>query len=227
MNDHRHDDDGHHHDRGNGHHHGHEHDQGLRGALRYLRFAREMWSSDINEAVIDLVAPAAGERVVDIGAGMGAGLGAATRNGATVVAVEPTPFMRRILTARRMLRRDRDRVEVLDGTAEHLPIDDDSIDALWAVNTMHHWSDHIAAAGEIRRVLRPKGRLVLVDESFDDPSHPDHERFSKRHGDDEHHGFTMVDADRMEALLRDAGFPSVTAESRTIAGVPAIVVVTP
>ena len=55
------------------HDHGHENDQGVKGALRYLRWLPQMWRSPINDAVVDLVDPQPGERVVDVGAGMGAG----------------------------------------------------------------------------------------------------------------------------------------------------------
>lgn len=81
---------------------GHANDQGIKGALRYLRLLPQMWRSPINDAVVDLVDPKPGERVVDIGAGMGAGAMRAAATGAHVIAVEPTPFMRRVLNVRRM-----------------------------------------------------------------------------------------------------------------------------
>lgn len=221
--DHDHDHDHHHHGH-EGHGHGHENDQGLKGALRYLRHAPEMWRSSMNTEVIELVGPTTGERVLDIGAGMGAGLGPGTKDGATVVAVEPTPFMRRVLKLRRLARRDRRRIEVLDGTAEDLPVGDGSIDAVWAVNTMHHWSDHEQAGRELLRVLRTGGRIVLVDELFNDPTHPDHDRFGGGDDGHEHHGFTMVDAEQMESTLRTAGFDEVDAERRVLDGCPAVVV---
>ena len=188
---------------------------------RYLRFAPQMWRSDVNDAVIDLVDPHRGERVVDIGAGMGAGAVVAARTGVEVIAVEPTPFMRRTLRARRLFQRARNRITVVDGSAEHLPVDDHTVDVLWAVNTMHHWVDPVRGVAEISRVLRPGGRVVLVDEDFEDPTHPQHERFGADHGD-EHHGFTMVDADRMGGLLTDAGLTDVDASRRTLADRPTI-----
>ena len=191
--------------------------------LRYLRWAPEMWSSEINEAVIDLVAPEPGERVVDIGAGMGAGTVLAARAGASVIAVEPTPFMRIIVSVRRWFLRSRDLVTVADGAAEQIPAEDDSVDAVWAVNTMHHWVDTEAAVVEIARVLRPGGRVVLIDEDFADPEHPEFERFGS--GDDpEHHGFTMVDASQMGDLLEAAGLIDVEAGRRTLAGCPVLAV---
>lgn len=201
--------------------HGHASDQGIRGMLRYLRFAPHMWRSDVNVAVIELVDPRPGERTVDVGAGMGAGTVIAARTAAEVIAVEPTPFMRRTLRTRRLFQKARRNITVVDASAEHLPLDDRSVDAIWAVNTMHHWVDPERGAAEIARTLRPGGRVVLVDEDFEDPSHPEFERFSADHGD-EHHGFTMVDAGRMGELLTTAGLADVDASMRTLAGRPTI-----
>ncbi|MCP5025780.1 MAG: methyltransferase domain-containing protein [Actinomycetia bacterium] len=208
------------------HGHGHAHDQGLSGMLRYLRYAPEMWRSEINDAVVDLVVPQPGERVLDIGAGMGAGTAVAADGGATVVAVEPTPFMRRVLTVRRLARRSRSRIEIEAGAAEQLPAAAASIDAVWAVNTMHHWIDPERGAAEIGRVLRPGGRVVLVDENFTDPDHPDYENFGSRQADDDghHHGFTMVDAAEMGDWLRLVGLVGVEAAERRVAERPSIVV---
>jgi SAM-dependent methyltransferase len=205
-----------------GHEHGgHENDQGIKGALRYLRWLPQMWRSPLNNAVIDLVDPQAGERVLDIGAGMGAGAMRAAASGAHVIAVEPTPFMHRVLTVRRLFSRRRRSVDVVDGTAERLPVDDRTIDAVWAVNTMHHWVDVERGVAEIARVLTPEGRVLLVDEVFTDPSHPDFARFGADHGP-EHHGFTMVEADGMGAMLRAAGLTEVDASNHPIAGRPVI-----
>jgi SAM-dependent methyltransferase len=210
-----------HHDHGpHGHVHGHAHDRGVRATLRYLRWARRMWRSDVNDAVVDLVRPTAGERVLDIGAGMGPGTVLAARTGASVVAVEPTPFMRRTLSARRLVLRDRARVTVMDGAAEHLPVADASADAVWAVNSMHHWVDARQAAGEIARVLRRGGRVVLVDEDFDDPAHPDHERFGRTRSDDHHHHFEVVDLEGWGRLFTAAGLVDVDARTKDLRGRP-------
>lgn len=211
----------HDHDHDHGHHHGHENDQGVRGALRYLRWLPQMWRSDVNEAVVELIAPMPGERVVDVGAGMGAGAFRAAAAGAHVTAVEPTPFMRRVSGLRRLASRHRGRVAVVDGTAERLPLDAHGTDALWAVNTMHHWTDLGQGAAEIARVIRPGGRVLLVDEVFTDPAHPDYERFGRQHEGD-HHGFTMVEADQVVRLLQAAGLVEVEAAHRGIAGRPVI-----
>jgi SAM-dependent methyltransferase len=53
------------------------------------------------------------------------------------------------------------RVEVLEGTAEALPLDDASVDAV-TVAQAFHWFEPPAALAEIARVLRPGGHLFLV-----------------------------------------------------------------
>lgn len=214
-------DDAHHHP--DEHHHGHSHDRGLRGALRYLRWAPQMWRSEMNDAVVELVDPGRHQRVVDIGAGMGAATVRAAKQGASVTAVEPTPFLRGILRVRRMFQRARKRIHVVDGAAEHLPVADHSADAVWATNSMHHWVDPAAGLAEIARVLRPGGRMVLVDEDFENPAHPDHHRF----GSDQHdhdHDFHMVDIEHMGRLATAAGLASVTAGARQVADRPVLAV---
>lgn len=217
-----HDHGGHDHD---GHGHGHANDQGLRGALRYLRFAPQMWRSEINDAVVDLADPQAGEFVLDIGAGMGAGVARAAASGASITAIEPTPFLRQVLSLRTATFLRKSSITVIDGAAEKLVVRDGSIDAVWAVNTMHHWVDQERAAAEISRVLAPNGRAVLVDENFSDPSHPDHEEFTNRHGEDHDHGFHMVDVDEMAALMSGVGLTQIDASERDLAGRPVFAVI--
>jgi SAM-dependent methyltransferase len=191
--------------------------------LRYLRFAREMWKSEVNDAVVARLAPEREEVVMDIGAGAGAGTMAAVKSGCAVVAVEPTPYMRRVLGIRRLIGRVGDQVRIVDGAAEATGVDTGSIDAAWAVNTMHHWTDLDAGVAELARVLAPGGRVLLVDENFDDPAHPDYEKFGS--GRDEHdHHFQTVDPESVAAGLRRAGLVVDFAGFDQIAGRPSIVI---
>jgi SAM-dependent methyltransferase len=85
-------------------------------------------------------------------------------SGARVVAVEPLAEMRA------QLGRIVPGAEVIAGTAEDLPLDDESTDAV-TVGQAFHWFDAEAAAAEIARVLRPGGALALVwnIRDLDDP----------------------------------------------------------
>jgi ubiquinone/menaquinone biosynthesis C-methylase UbiE len=179
-----------------------------------------MWTSPVNREAVTLLDIHADERVLDVGAGMGPGVMLAARAGARVVAVDPTPFMRLVVGVRRLWQRSRRRIEILDGAAEHLPVMDASVDAAWAVNVMHHWADLDAGVAELGRVLRRGGRLILVDEDFDDPAHPDHQR--RRTGRRTHHlEFVDVDPAVVGAKLAAAGFTLAEAGQTVFAGRPA------
>ncbi|HXQ55141.1 MAG TPA: class I SAM-dependent methyltransferase, partial [Actinomycetes bacterium] len=73
-----------------------------------------------------------GDRVVDVGCGPGRFLREAAERGATAVGVDPSAQMRR-LAKRAIPDRLRPAVMVVDGTAEHLPLDDASATVAWAV----------------------------------------------------------------------------------------------
>jgi SAM-dependent methyltransferase len=90
--------------------------------------------------------------IVDLAAGTGKLTRLLAGSGATVIAVEPVAEMRAALPAS---------VQVLEGTAERIPLDTASAD-LVTVAQAFHWFDGDAALAEIHRVLRPGGRLALV-----------------------------------------------------------------
>ena len=109
--------------------------------------------------------PSPGMTVVDIGAGTGA-FAAAFSDwfGLAVLAVEPSAAMRAQIPRR-------PGIEVLDGQAGALPLPDHSADGAWLSLVIHHIPDLEAAAGEIRRVLRP-GAPVLIRQGYPDRADP-------------------------------------------------------
>jgi ubiquinone/menaquinone biosynthesis C-methylase UbiE len=96
-----------------------------------------------------------GKRVCDLAAGTGKLTRLLVTTGADVVAIEPVPGMRAQLAE---VLPD---IDVLDGTAESIPLDDDSVDAL-TVAQAFHWFRFDEALTEIRRVLRPGGSLAIL-----------------------------------------------------------------
>ena len=93
-----------------------------------------------------------GRTVVDLAAGSGKLTRPLAALGCEVIAIEPVAEMRAAIgpTAR-----------ALDGTAEAMPLPDDSADAV-TVGQAFHWFDGPKALAEIERVLRPGGALALV-----------------------------------------------------------------
>jgi SAM-dependent methyltransferase len=105
--------------------------------------------------------PAAGVRVLDLGAGTGKLTATLVAVGADVTAVEPDPAMLA------ELRRGLPGVRALPGRAEAIPLPDASVDAVVAGNALH-WFDMTAAGPEIARVLRPGGVLAGLWNVVDD-----------------------------------------------------------
>lgn len=100
--------------------------------------------------------------VVDVGAGTGIwALAIASLLGVEVCAVEPSQGMR----SHAAVARPHPNVRYVAGTAEALPLGSDSVDAAWLSTVIHQFPDLGAAAGELRRVLRPDGP-VLIRSSF-------------------------------------------------------------
>lgn len=55
-----------------------------------------------------------------------------------------------------------DKVEMYLAAVSEMPLSEGSLDAVLTVNTIYFWSDPVTALKEIRRVLKPEGRLVLA-----------------------------------------------------------------
>jgi SAM-dependent methyltransferase len=94
----------------------------------------------------------AGRTVVDLAAGSGKLTRPLAALGCEVIAIEPVAEMRAAIGPA---------ARALDGTAEAIPLPDDSADAV-TVGQAFHWFDGPAALAEIERVLRPGGALALV-----------------------------------------------------------------
>jgi SAM-dependent methyltransferase len=116
------------------------------------------------EAIVERLDLRAGRTVLDLAAGTGKLTRLLVASGASLVAVEPIPEMRAELE-----RRVPD-VAVLAGTAEEIPLADDSVDAV-TVASAFHWFDGERALREIHRVLRRGGGLALVWNARDE-RHP-------------------------------------------------------
>jgi len=120
---------------------------------------RTGWPADVAEGV-------AAETVLDLAAGTGKLTRVLVERFPHVIAVEPLAAMRE-LGARIVPG-----AEWLDGTAEALPLPEASVDAAFVADAFH-WFDAAAAAGELARVIRPGGTLVVVFAVFDGGFEPD------------------------------------------------------
>ena len=106
-----------------------------------------------------LLASLEGE-VIEIGAGTGRSLPHYER-ARRVVAIEPDTSMAKRIDER--LAETRVPVEVVQASAESLPFPDESFDAAVAAFVLCSVPHPDRAVAEVRRVLRPNGRLVLLE----------------------------------------------------------------
>jgi SAM-dependent methyltransferase len=193
------------HSPGQGHEHGHEHFGTLVGLTMVLGRRR------IVRHVLDESGIGPGSVVVDVGSGPGSAARAAASRGAHVIAVDPSASMRRLAT--RFTPRRLDGIDWEDGTAEHLPVADATADAVWAIASAHHWSDVPAGLRECRRVMRPGGRLMVVEG-----------RVREGAKGLAAHGFTRLRAEDVAAAAFDAGFTNVASEPVRIGGKDYVIV---
>ena len=136
--------------------------EGLAGRLFGL--VMERLNAPAYRRAVELLAPRAGERVLEVGFGTGRlveGLLAAAP-GVQVAGVDPTPTMVATASRRRAVRDAGDRVDLRLGTDAALPWPAHSFDASAAVHSFQFWPDPARSLAELRRVLAPRGRLLLV-----------------------------------------------------------------
>jgi RHS repeat-associated protein len=68
-----------------------------------------------------------------------------------------------LLRLARIVTRDRSRITWVQGSAENLPVPEHSATVVWSVATVHHWADVTAGLAEVRRVLSPGGRFLVIE----------------------------------------------------------------
>lgn len=103
-----------------------------------------------------------GGRVLDVGTGPGRLVEAISRrrDDLQVIGIDPSSDM---ITRARRRTRTLPNVQVRMASAEDLPFEEESVDAVVSSLSSHHWADRVVALDEQARVLRPGGRLWLVD----------------------------------------------------------------
>jgi ubiquinone/menaquinone biosynthesis C-methylase UbiE len=100
-------------------------------------------------------------RLLMVGVGPGTDLKFLPPAVTSVAAVEPEEAFRRVASA--LARRRGIAADIVDGVAESVPFPDNSFDSVHVGLVLCSVDDVGAALGEIRRVLAPGGRLVVLE----------------------------------------------------------------
>jgi ubiquinone/menaquinone biosynthesis C-methylase UbiE len=126
----------------------------------YARLSVNMETAGVGRLREELLAGMAG-MVIEVGAGNGLNFGHYPQSVSSVLAVEPEPHLRGI--AARSAPAARVPIKVVEGSAEQLPAEDGSFDAVIATLMLCSVPDPQAALAEMRRVLRPGGELRFME----------------------------------------------------------------
>jgi ubiquinone/menaquinone biosynthesis C-methylase UbiE len=120
----------------------------------------------LREAILRLVQPRPGEAMLDVGCGTGTLAIAARRlvgAAGDVVGADASPEM--VAGAQRKARRAGVQATFVEALTQALPFPDKRFDLVTSTLMLHHLPRPVRAAAlsEIRRVLKPGGRLLVVD----------------------------------------------------------------
>jgi ubiquinone/menaquinone biosynthesis C-methylase UbiE len=107
------------------------------------------------------VVGAAAGRVLEIGVGSGLNLPLYGAGVEQVIGLDPSPKL--LAMASESKRRATAPVELVEGSAESIPLDDKSIDTAVTTWTLCSIPDAPRALREMRRVLKPGGHLLFVE----------------------------------------------------------------
>ena len=109
----------------------------------------------------DRTVSAAAGRVLEIGIGSGLNLPFYGQSVSHVLGLDPSPKL--LAMTRKAARRTTMPLELIEGTAEDVPLQDGSVDTVVTTWTLCSIPQVGAALQEMRRVLRPGGRLLFVE----------------------------------------------------------------
>ena len=102
--------------------------------------------------------------VVDVGCGTGAALRhlASKIKEVTLIGIEPVERMIQIAKERLRDNPNQAQIEFRQGSAESLPVDTSTVDLVLAFDSFDHWNEQAIGLSEVRRVLIPGGKFVMV-----------------------------------------------------------------
>jgi ubiquinone/menaquinone biosynthesis C-methylase UbiE len=178
------------------------------GALgRWFGRALAKQNLPLNTWMVELLDVQAHDRVLEVGCGPGTAIQqlAARASSGLVAGVDYSGVMVAQARDRNRLAVQAGTVEVVEGDAAHLPYPDGSFDAVCGVNVLYFWAEPPVVLRELRRVLKPGGRVALTYQVEAHTPPRMRAAFSQA-------GYHLVTAAQVERLLAQAGFTGVRTE---------------
>ena len=146
------------------------------------------------------LAPKPGDHVLEIGMGNGTFVTEfIEQNSITYVGLDYSPTMVQEAELKNTDVISKSKACFVEASVEHIPNEDDTFDAITTTNTIYFWPNPSENASELKRVLKPGGKILIAyrDKSFMDNLEITRYGFEKYHSKD------------IEILLTKAGFSSI------------------
>jgi len=159
-------------------------------------------NGELNHRAVGALELSRSSRVLEVGYGPGVGIAAllARVSDGQVAGIDPSDEMLRQATARNRAAVREGRADLRQGFAAALPWKEATFDAALSLNSVLFWQPLVPSLREVLRVLRPGGRFLVG-------YHALAARGQAAPGE----GSLDSVRQRLEALLSEAGFRSVTA----------------
>ncbi len=133
------------------------------------------------------------------------------------IGLDPSPTL---LGRARQKLNDTAMARLIRGVAESLPVRDSAVDVVLFANVLHHLGDPAAALGEARRVVKDRGRLIILDPVLREPRDELDTKlhrfiedvFRRAHGPQ----FQFSTFSELRAVIEHEGFAVATAREVTL-----------
>ena len=110
------------------------------------------------------------ENVLDIGCGGGAALGRVAGSITTghLTGVDYSPVSVKLSRMNNEQLIEQGKMEIVEGSVECLPFEDDSFDFIYTVESFYFWKNTAKSLEEVRRVLRKGGNFLIIADVYGD-----------------------------------------------------------
>jgi ubiquinone/menaquinone biosynthesis C-methylase UbiE len=131
-----------------------------RVADKWDRMRESFFSERVRKVAVEKAGIQPGKLAADIGAGTGFVTEELLRNGLKVIAIDQSESM---IEAMKKKFGNHDTVECRVGNFDSLPLDEGTVDYVFANMYLHHVDVPLLAIREMTRILKPGGKLVITD----------------------------------------------------------------
>ncbi|MBY7004296.1 class I SAM-dependent methyltransferase [Clostridium botulinum] len=101
------------------------------------------------------------------------------------------------------------KVEIIHGSVDKMPFEDDKFDIISAVETTYFWPNLSDSFKEVKRVLKPSGKFIIVNASYTN------EKFKERNEEylRKVPGMKIYSVDYIKNLLEEVGYNNISIET--------------